>query len=264
MKCNIKTMNKVRELMIADFREQVLGQEDVWIDELEQGIREDLVDLGNAVMGEVLSSYDEQVNGVAEKCACGGGTKRQLRRSASLLSVFGWLTYTRGYYHCGNCGKREYRLDAGQGIQAGQASRGMAGLMGMAGVTTSFAEARERLEAYLLVSVSPNTIRKETYAAGRRQVAREGQEQKESQQEERLQQRERRLAEEERLARVYGSMDGAQAPATTGWREVKSLAWYRSQYRNGHPQASQAAFKALTYYSNNCQRMNYPVYCQHR
>ena len=241
MKCNIKTMNKARELLIADYQEQVLGQKDVWIDELEQSIREDLVALGNAVMGEVLSSYDEQINGAAEKCACGGGTKRQLRRAASLLSVFGWLTYTRGYYHCGNCGKREYRLDASQGLQAGQASRGMARLMSMAGVTTSFAEAQEQLEAYLLVSVSPNTIRKETYAAGQRQAAREAQEQAESQQEERLQQRERQLAKEERLARVYGSVDGAQAPTTTGWREVKSLAWYQSQPRYGHLDQLQAA-----------------------
>jgi hypothetical protein len=241
MKCSTKTINKVRELLLAEYQEQILGRGDVWIDELEQGIREDLVALGNAVMGEVLSSYDEQVNGSAEKCECGGCTKRQLRRSASLLSVFGWLTYTRGYYHCGNCGKRGYRLDAGQGIRAGQASRGMPRLMGMAGVTSSFAEAREQLLDYLLVSVSPNTIRKETYAAGRRQAARETQEREESQQVESLQQREQHLAGQNRLARVYGSMDGAQAPTTIGWREVKSLAWYQSRHRYGHPDQLQAA-----------------------
>jgi len=241
MKCSIKTIKVIRELLIAEYQEQVLDKEGSWIDELEHGIREDLVALGNAVMGEVLSSYDEQVNGSREKCACGGGTKRQLRRSASLLSVFGWITYTRGYYHCRNCGKREYRLDAGQGIQTGQASRGMARLMSMAGVTSSFAEARQQLEGYLLVSVSANTIRKETYAAGRRQAAREAQEQQESQQVESLLQRERRLAGERGSARVYGSMDGAQAPTITGWREVKSLAWYRSQHRYGHPDQLQAA-----------------------
>jgi len=241
MNCSTTVMNKVRELMISEYQEQILGREDVWIDELEQGMREDLVALGNAVMGEVLSSYDEQVNGSKEQCECGGCTKRRLRRSASLLSVFGWLTYTRGYYHCDYCGKREYRLDAGQGIRAGQASREMARLMCMAGVTTSFAEAREQLEGYLLVSVSPNTIRKETYAAGQRQAVREAQEQEESQQEESLQQRERRLVGEDRLARVYGSIDGAQAPTTTGWREAKSLAWYQSRQRYGRPDPLQAA-----------------------
>lgn len=241
MKCSTKTMSKVCELLRAEYQEQILGREDVWIDELEQGIRENLVALGNTVMGEVLSNYDEQVNGSGEKCACGGSTKRQLRRSASLLSVFGWIRYTRGYYYCSQCGKREYRLDAGQGIRAGQASRGMARLMGMAGVTTSFAEARQQLEDYLLVSVSPNTIRKETYMAGRRQAAREAHEQEESQQVESLLRRERRLAGKRGAVRVYGSMDGAQAPTVTGWREVKSLAWYRGQHRYGHPDHIQAA-----------------------
>lgn len=240
MKCSIKTMEVIRELLIVEYREQILEREDVWIDELEHGIREDLVALGNVVLGEVMDSYDEQVNGSTERCECGGCSKRQLRRPGRMLSVFGWLTYTRGYYHCSYCGKREYRLDAGQGIRAGQASRGMAQLMSMAGVTSSFAEAREQLEEYLLVSVSANTIRKETYAAGRRQAQREAQEQEESEQVESLQQRERHLAGKQRLDRVYGSIDGAQAPTLAGWREVKSLVWYQSQHRYGHPDQLQA------------------------
>lgn len=157
-----------------------------------------------------------------------------------MLSVFGWLKYTRGYYHCGYCGEREYRLDASQGIRPGQASREMARLMSMAGVTTSFAEASQQIRDYLMVLVSPNTIRKETYAAGRRQTQREVQQQEQSQQAESLQQRERQLMGTDRPERVYGSIDGAQAPTTTGWREVKSLAWYQSQSGYGHPDQLQA------------------------
>jgi len=240
MQCSTKTMGIIRELMIAEYREQVLERGDIWIDELEYSIREDLVTLGNEVLGEVLSSYDEEINGSSEKCVCGGRTKRQLRRAARMLSVFGWVQYERGYYHCSYCDKREYRLDVSQGIRAGQANRGMARLMSMAGVTTSFAEASQQIRDYLLVEVSPNTIRKESYATGRRQAEREAQEQEQSEQLESLQQRERRLAVEDRLERVYGSMDGAQAPTLTGWREVKSLALYQSQCRYGHPDQLQA------------------------
>ena len=86
------------------------------------------------------------------------------------------MQYERWYYHCSYCDKREYRLDVSQGIRAGQANRGMARLMSMAGVTTSFAEAGQQIRSYLLVEVSPNTIRKESYATGRRQAEREAQE----------------------------------------------------------------------------------------
>ncbi len=141
MKCSTNTMETIRDLMIAEYREQVHERGGKWVDELEYSIREDLVALGKEVLGEVLSSYDEEVNGSSEKCTCGGRAKRQLRRAARVLSVFGWVQYERGYYHCSYCNKREYRLDASQGLRAGQANRGMARLMSMAGVTTSFAEA---------------------------------------------------------------------------------------------------------------------------
>ena len=76
--------------------------------------------LGNEVLGELSSGYDEEGNGRLEKCACGGRAKRQLRRAARMLSVFGWVRYERGYYHCSYCGKREYRLDASQGLREGR------------------------------------------------------------------------------------------------------------------------------------------------
>lgn len=249
MKCSIETIEKIRTLMIAEYAQQIEActeqgerkQKDVWLDELEQAIRIDLVALGNSVLGEVMSLHDQQINGSHEKCNCGGRAKRELRREATMLSVFGLVTYRRGYYQCTDCGVREYRLDASQGIRPGQASRGMAQLLSMAGVTTSFAEASQQISSYLLVSVSANTIRKETYAAGKRQAEREAQEQQRSQQVECLQQRERQLAEQDPPERVYSSIDGAQARTVTGWREVKNLALYQSQYRYGHADQLQAS-----------------------
>lgn len=191
MKCSMKTKKAIQGLLVAEFDKQMIENGGSWLDECEQVLRNDLLAIGKETLGELLSSYDERVNHSVEKCACGGAAKRQLRREAQLLSVFGWTVYQRGYYHCAACGSREYRLDVEQGIRPRQASREMAKLMSMAGVTTSFAEASKQLAAYLLVEVSPNTIRKETYAAGQRQAENEAEEIADSQQEERLQQRER-------------------------------------------------------------------------
>lgn len=240
MKCSMKTKKAIQGLLVAEFDKQMIENGGSWLDECEQVLRNDLLAIGKETLGELLSSYDERVNHSVEKCACGGAAKRQLRREAQLLSVFGWTVYQRGYYHCAACGSREYRLDVEQGIRPRQASREMAKLMSMAGVTTSFAEASKQLAAYLLVEVSPNTIRKETYAAGQRQAENEAEEIADSQQEERLQQREREWDQTTALERVYGSIDGAQAPTTTGWREVKSLSWYQSQARYGNPDEMQA------------------------
>lgn len=66
---------------------------------------------------------------------------RTERRSAKILSVFGWTKYRRGYYHCSHCRKRRILLDEKQGLKLGQASRGMAKLMVLAGISVSFAEA---------------------------------------------------------------------------------------------------------------------------
>jgi hypothetical protein len=120
-------------------------------------------------------------------------------------------------------------LDEAQGIAAGQAGRNMAKLMAMAGITASFEEASTQLEEYLLVSVSPNTIRKETIAAGERQTEMEAQQAQRSQDRAALQRRERALPAEPAPQRMYGSMDGAHAPFAEGWRELKTLCWYQTE-----------------------------------
>ena len=240
MECSTKTKKAIQRILVAELGKQTIESGGSWLDECEQVLRSNLVEIGKETLGELLSSYDEQVNHSAEKCICGGAAKRQLRRGARLLSAFGWTAYQRGYYHCATCGCREYRLGVEQGIRPGQASREMAKLMSMAGVTTSFGEASKQLAAYLIVEVSPNTIRKESYAAGQRQAENEAEEILDSQQEERLQQRERDWDQSSALERIYGSIDGAQAPTTMGWREVKSLSWYQSQDRYGNPDEMQA------------------------
>lgn len=227
MKFSIETMNQITNLFVTDFENQ-LNQEEAKMESLEQELRLSLQKIGQRALGEILSVQDEKSYQRIEKCNCGGKLKRTERRTAKILSVFGWSSYRRGYYRCSNCGRRTALLDEKQGLKAGQASRGMAKLMTLAGISVSFSEASKQLKEYLLVSVSANTIRKETIAAGERQSEIE-EEMKQRSQGEALQRRERELEVEQVPKQLYGSIDGAHAPLIEGWKEMKILSWYYTE-----------------------------------
>lgn len=103
-------------------------------------------------------------------------------------------------------------------------------LLGIAGVTVSFEEAQRHIQEYLLVDVSINTIRAETQLIGMRQMQREKGWLQESQDLVYLQNRERVPAGPERM---YGSIDGAFVPLAEGWKEEKTVCWYKAGQRYG-------------------------------
>jgi hypothetical protein len=181
-------------------------------------------------MGAMLSILDEHSYQVEEICTCQQVGKRLSRREAQLLSVFGKVIYRRSYYHCAGCGRRWVPLDECYDLRPGRATSEMTSLLGLAGVTVSFEEARRQIQYYLQVEVSANTIRRETQELGERQAEREQAWIQQSQQEGYLQQRER---EPHRPARVYGSIDGAFVPIEKEWKEAKTVSWYQVGARYG-------------------------------
>lgn len=98
-------------------------------------------------------------------------------------------------------------------------------LLGIADVTVSFEEAQRQIREYLLVDVSINTIRAETQRIGVMQTQREKEWLSQSQNLDHLQSRER---EQRDLERVYGSIDGAFVPLAEGWKEEKTVCWYKA------------------------------------
>jgi hypothetical protein len=100
----------------------------------------------------------------------------------------------------------------------------MSGLLGMAGVTVAFDEARQQIQRYLQVAVSANTLRQETQLLGERQAERERLWIDHSQNLAYLQQREQ---EQDRPQRLYGSLDGAFVPIDQEWKEAKLISWYQ-------------------------------------
>ncbi len=88
------------------------------------------------------------------------------KREAVVWSVFGKVNYRRRYYLCAHCHRGQSPLDERLGLLPGQSTAGLASLLGILGVETSFEEASQLAERFLLFSVSDNTVRKQTEGYG--------------------------------------------------------------------------------------------------
>ena len=229
MKFSTETLAQITALLISDFEGQLDGRS-ISIGILEQGLREALQSIGKESFGKLLTMQDQQSYGVRHECTCGEQGRRVSFRAAKILSVFGWTEYRRSYYACANCNRRWYALDEDEKLRAGRVSDGMNRLLGIAGVTVSFEEAQRQVREYLLVDVSINTIRVETQRIGAMQLQQEREWLSQSQDLDYLQSRERQPAG---LERVYGSIDGAFVPLAEGWKEEKTVCWYKAGRRYG-------------------------------
>src|SRR5204862_6288401 len=128
---------------------------------LETELRELLRQVGAATVAEFLSASPEPP--VPElACGCGGQVHYQRQRAASVLSVFGRVTYKRAYYAGCSCGQGQAPCDQQYGIQPGQVSAGLAKLLSLAGVELAFEHSARWLQEFLLFEISENTIRQET------------------------------------------------------------------------------------------------------
>jgi hypothetical protein len=239
MKCSTKTKQKIGQLIVADFAQQI-EDEEITAGEVEQMLRDSLQEIGRNSYGEMLSMLDQQQQGVESDCECGHTGKRISQREVRVLSVFGWSSYRRSYYQC-ECGRRWYPIDEEQGLRAGQATEVMSSLLGLAGITVSFEEASRQIQQYLQVEVCANTIRQETQRIGEKQAMKEQTWIEQSQDLDYLQERERQPKGPKRM---YGSIDGAFVPLEEEWKEAKTVSWYqvRPRYGQKEPHAQEISY----------------------
>ncbi len=204
---------------------------------IETALRDVLRQIGAEALGQWLSSA--QYTPEAERpCACGGTLRYQRYRPATVLSVFGRVTYARAYYAGCACGRGCAPLDEQYGLQAGHVSAGLAELLSLAGVELAFEHSRRWLKGFLLFEVSENTIRHETQAVGQAQTAQETRWREQSQDPTWLQAHLR--SPEPVPPRLYGSLDAAKVriePRTAPekqveserWRDLKVGCWYTAE-----------------------------------
>ena len=232
MEFSTEKLKPIAEQLAALVSQELHSEQGAKIRRVESEIRRQLQAVGRMTLAVVLS----QADGTPEQeiaCACGGKLQYQRRRTAEVLSVFGWVSYKRSYYAECACGKGKAPLDEQFGLEPGKVTAGLAALLGMAGIELAFEYSRRWLAPFLLFEVSENTVRKETQAFGQLQVAREQRQIAQSQDEAYLQERLR--TETDIPQRVYGSLDGAHVrieernkghSEPEKWREMKVGCWY--------------------------------------
>ncbi len=71
-------------------------------------------------------------------CACGGTLKYQRQREATVITVFGRVTYKRVYYSGFQCGKGHAPLDEHLRLRAGAVNLELAQLLALAGIQFSY------------------------------------------------------------------------------------------------------------------------------
>jgi len=241
MDFSIKAKKEISSLLADELEKHIEAGEINVAAVLEQNLRELLKAVGAETYRKVLEKEDRKL-GKRVSCECGAKAPRISRRNAKVLSVFGWVEYQRSYYGCKSCGEKHSRLDKTWRLQPGKVSPVMGRLLAIAGVDIAFEKAQRKVREFLLVEVSDNTIRKQTQLMGHKQAHREEQWVRDSQDPAWLQSRERTI--DSAPERLYGSLDGAQVPIGTSWRELKILSWYRVApvYGQQEPRAQEISY----------------------
>jgi hypothetical protein len=225
MDFNTKQVKEGIEQIATLLSELVVGyakEADVGIGEIEQGMRQMLQEVGRQAIGQVLEKSDP-IEAII-RCQCQQKANYRCRREGMVITVFGRVRYKRSYYICDHCGRGEKPLDTRLKIEPGEMSQGLKPLLALLGIQTSFDEAAELAQAFLLVKISDNSIRKAVQWVGQKQEALEEKWKRLSDWHHYMNNPVRQAASAPR--RLYGSIDGVMVPTQAEWRELKTMCWY--------------------------------------
>jgi hypothetical protein len=238
---------QMAETMKRMVQNQEEGEKQVSISEIEQTMREMLLEIGRQALGKLLSGLQSTPEGEIP-CKCGGKLTYQRMRTAKVISVFGKVEYERAYYAGCTCQKGQAPLDETYGLEPGKVTAGLAALLALAGIVFSYDKSPRWIQEFLLFEVSENTIRSETEGLGALQEKHEEELIQHFQLEKVLQEREQTPGKV--IPRLYGSMDAAKVrteprpkrgeakQAHEDWRDMKVLCWYEVEKVPGNQHAT--------------------------
>lgn len=198
------------------------------LSEMERGIRQMLLKLGQFLMGAWLALQESPYPDETRPCPhCGEQATYQFRRGATLMTIVGQVSYHRAYYLCEQCHKGHYPLDDKLGLRPREMSAELESLAAMTGVQLPFQQSSQLFEALTLVSVSDHSVAKAAQAMGSEVQALEAEWVSQSHDEDWLQEQDR-LAE--RPQRLYGALDAAKVhirgEKEHPWRDMKVGVWF--------------------------------------
>lgn len=200
------------------------------LSDMERGIREMLLELGQFLLSSWLVMQDSAYPTDKIPCSCGGQADYQFRREGVLKTVLGKIIYKRAYYVCPDCHTGQYPLDHKLGLRPGEMSAELESLAAMTGAQLPFAQGRDLFAALSLISISDQSMAKATRAIG---------EEVEAQEQDWIEQSRdyQWLQDQDRLAdcpeRLYGALDAAKVhirgDEDHSWRDLKVGAWFTTQ-----------------------------------
>lgn len=198
------------------------------LSEMERGIRQMLIKLGQFLLGSWLALQENPYPEETSSCPhCGEEAAYQYKREGTLLTIVGQVTYRRAYYLCAQCHEGHYPLDDRLGLRPGELSAEMESLTAMTGVQLPFGQSSQLFEELTLVSVSDHSVAKATQAMGSEVQTLEAEWVTQSEDEDWLQDQVR-LAE--RPQRLYAALDAAKVHVRgedeRPWRDVKVGVWF--------------------------------------
>ncbi len=239
---SIERLNQLAETwtgeIVASIKQAEQEGQVIGVRAIEADIRERLRALGAQVLGVVLNSV-EGTPVATRACPCGGTVTYQRKRKAEVVSVFGRVSYRRGYYAGCRCGQGQAPVDERYGLQPGAVTAGLGELLALTGIELSFAGGAAWLEKFLLFGVSETTVREETERFGALQAEVDEQHCRIGQSEDELQTLQRQAAPT--CQRLYGSLDAAKvrieprkpgeklASEREAWRDEKIGCWFEAE-----------------------------------
>ncbi len=123
MKGNLEEAAEQVRRLAADAAEAALreaarrmrtGEQD--LGDVERQIREQTRPIAAAVLAAALETMGNGKDVCHHRCACGGTQRYVSDRPKRLQTLFGPVEVKRSYYHCSNCGKGDFPLDAALGV----------------------------------------------------------------------------------------------------------------------------------------------------
>ncbi|MFZ5819366.1 MAG: ISKra4 family transposase [Chloroflexota bacterium] len=222
---------------VANLLSETLAQGE-HIGEIEHKMRELLQEVGQKSL-EILLEEKGKAQERKIRCDCGGTLDYVGQRPATVISVFGRVTYKRAYYSGCGCGKGKAPLDEELRLNPGAVTIGLSNLLSLAGIQFSFQESCAWLKEFLLFEVSENTVRQETERMGQIRMKIEKEWIAQSQREDWLQMRQRQ--DEPVADTLYCAIDAAKTRTEPrpkagqtkepheDWRDVKCLVWFEAE-----------------------------------
>lgn len=242
------------QLLSRALQEQIEEPESV--SQMEQAIREQLVEIGRQAMSQWLRDVAAEDAARRRRCLhCGEEAQYERQREGQLRTILGVVRFRRAYYRCRSCGNGHYPLDEALGLRLNAMSAELERLAGMTGVHMPFAQGSALFSELTLVGLSDQSLDKaaQAYGAEVEQVEQEWQE--EARDEAALLRRKR---EERAPLRLYGAVDAAKVhlrgETDDPWRDLKLGAWFEARGRPPKQPDGQWRIVAeeVSYYADLC------------